>query len=46
MLTHRIAGLAAVRALASPASGQLLEHKDLSLATALTIVPAFAGTTI
>ena len=37
MLAHRIAGVALALALAAPANAQLLNHKDLSLATALTI---------
>jgi len=34
---HILAGIGLVTALTSPASAQLLNHKDLSLATALTI---------
>jgi uncharacterized protein GlcG (DUF336 family) len=37
MLAYRLAGVALAVALANPASAQLLNHKDLSLATALTI---------
>ena len=39
-----IAGLALATALAMPASAQLLSHKDLSLATALTIATTAAET--
>ncbi len=34
---YRLAGIALATALATPASAQLLNHKDLSMATALTI---------
>src|SRR5438067_11675030 len=37
MLAYRLAGIALALALANPAGAQLLNHKDLSLATALTI---------
>jgi uncharacterized protein GlcG (DUF336 family) len=42
MLRRSICCVAAVGALAVPAHAQLIEHKDLSLATALTIAAAAA----
>ena len=39
-----LAGIVLVAALATPASAQLLSHKDLSLATALTIATTAAET--
>ena len=48
MVAHRFAGAALgtllAGALAVPASAQMLEHKDLSLATALTIATTAADT--
>ena len=48
MFAHRFAGAALgtllAGALAMPASAQMLEHKDLSLATALTIATTAADT--
>jgi uncharacterized protein GlcG (DUF336 family) len=41
---HRFAWLALGLALAAPASAQLIEHKDLSLAMALTIATTAADT--
>ena len=40
MFAHRIAGIALAAAVASPANAQLLNHKDLPLATALAIATA------
>jgi len=44
MLTYRLAGIALAVTLANPASAQLLNHKDLSLATALTIATTASET--
>ena len=44
MRMHRFAGPALAVALAAPAAAQLLEHKDLSLALALTIATTAADT--
>jgi uncharacterized protein GlcG (DUF336 family) len=44
MPMHRFAWFVLAAALASPASAQLLEHKDLSLAVALTIATTAADT--
>jgi uncharacterized protein GlcG (DUF336 family) len=44
MPIHRFAGLALGVALAAPASAQLIDHKDLSLAMALTIATTAADT--
>jgi uncharacterized protein GlcG (DUF336 family) len=44
MLAYRLAGVALAIALANPASAQLLNHKDLSLTTALTIATTAAET--
>jgi uncharacterized protein GlcG (DUF336 family) len=44
MWVHRLAGVVLTAALATPASAQLLNHKDLSLATALTIATTAAAT--
>jgi len=41
---HSLAGIGLAAALAMPASAQLLNHKDLSLATALTIASTAAET--
>ena len=41
---HLLAGVALAVALANPASAQLVNHKDLSLATALTIATTAAET--
>jgi len=41
---HRFASFALGLALAAPASAQLIDHKDLSLATALTIATTVADT--
>jgi uncharacterized protein GlcG (DUF336 family) len=41
---HRFASFALGLALAAPASAQLIDHKDLSLATALTIATTAADT--
>jgi uncharacterized protein GlcG (DUF336 family) len=41
---HILTGIGLVAALATPASAQLLDHKDLSLATALTIATTAAET--
>jgi len=41
---HSLAGIGLAAALAMPASAQLLNHKDLSLATALTIATTAAET--
>ena len=40
--TRFIGSVFAMSALAAPANAQLIEHKDLSLATALTIATAAA----
>src|SRR6202035_3217652 len=42
--THILAGIGVAALLATPASAQLLTHKDLSLATALTIATTAAET--
>ncbi len=44
MFAKGLAGIALAAALATPASAQLLNHKDLSLATALTIATTAAET--
>jgi uncharacterized protein GlcG (DUF336 family) len=44
MLAYRLAGVALATVLASPANAQLLNHKDLSLATALTIATTASET--
>ena len=44
MPMHRFAWFALAAALAAPASAQLLDHKDLSLAMALTIATTAADT--
>jgi uncharacterized protein GlcG (DUF336 family) len=44
MSVHRFAWAGLLIAFAAPASAQLLEHKDLSLATALTIATTAADT--
>ncbi|HVH74536.1 MAG TPA: heme-binding protein [Stellaceae bacterium] len=44
MSFYRLAGAALAVAFATPANAQLLEHKDLSLATALTIATTAAAT--
>lgn len=44
MAKHGFAGVALVMALAAPAGAQMLEHKDLSLATALAIATTAADT--
>jgi uncharacterized protein GlcG (DUF336 family) len=44
MPLHRFAALALGAALAAPASAQLIDHKDLSLAVALTIATTAADT--
>ena len=44
MQVHRFAWAALAMSLAAPASAQLLDHKDLSLATALTIATTAADT--
>ena len=43
-ITYRLAGFGVTALLATPASAQLLDHKDLSLATALTIATTAAET--
>jgi uncharacterized protein GlcG (DUF336 family) len=43
-IAYRLAGIALAAPLAMPASAQLLNHKDLSLATALTIATTAAET--
>ncbi|HZU90821.1 MAG TPA: heme-binding protein, partial [Stellaceae bacterium] len=44
MYAYRLAGAVFAAAFAVPASAQLLDHKDLSLATALTIAATAADT--
>ena len=44
MSVHRVVWAGLAVALAAPASAQLLDHKDLSLATALTIATTAADT--